>query len=96
MEKREIEKVRYVEGWRCEFCGEIYATKEEAEMCWDRHIRFEMQPVFSMQEEFPVEVLVKKIEGNYYTEIATYELKKKEKVLIERQGGNEDVYGSGT
>lgn len=90
LEEKKEDKVRYVQGWRCEFCGEIYPTKEEAETCWERHVQFEIQPLFSLNEEFPTEVLVKKIEGNYYTEIATYELAKKEKVSIERKVRKED------
>jgi len=78
--EQETEKTREVHGFQCMFCGEIYTTKEEAELCWQRHVQFQFEPYFSLDQEFPVEVLVKKIEGNRYTEIATYEFKKKEKV----------------
>lgn len=92
MEETKEENVTFVEGWRCEFCGEIYKTKEEALLCWNRHIQFEIEPYFTLNDEFPTEVLVKKIEGNRYTEIATYELKKKEKVDLPRKETVE--YGS--
>lgn len=83
--KQEQEKIREVHGFQCMFCGEIYPTKEEADLCWQRHIEFEFEPYFTLDDEFPIEVLVKKIEGNRYTEIATYELKKKEKVDLPRK-----------
>lgn len=76
----EQESIKEVSGWQCQFCGEIYETKEEAELCWQRHVQFQFEPLFTLDDEFPIEVLVKKIEGNRYTEIASYELKKKEKV----------------
>lgn len=79
-EKPEEEKVREVSGFQCMFCGEIYPTQTEAELCWQRHVQFQFEPYFTLDDEFPIEVLVKKIEGNRYTEIATYSLKKKEKV----------------
>lgn len=81
----EQEKIREVHGYQCMFCGEIYATKAEAELCWERHTTFEMEPLFTLGEEFPIEILVKKVEGDKYTEIATYELKKKEKVDLPRK-----------
>jgi len=76
----EESKVEEVHGWRCNFCGEIYPTKEEAEKCWERHIMFETDYVFTLGEEFPVEVIVRKIEGDRIVEVATYTLSKKEKV----------------
>ncbi|RLC84015.1 MAG: hypothetical protein DRJ03_15440 [Chloroflexi bacterium] len=85
----ENEKVKEVHGWRCNYCGKIYPTKDEAEKCWDRHITFEMEPVFEIGEEFPTMIFVKKIEGSRYTEIGTYPLKKKEKVDIPRKGGED-------
>ena len=78
----EEEKITEVHGWRCNYCGEIYPKRELAEQCWENHTKFEFEPIFFTGEEFPVEVLVKKIEGSHYTEIATYEMKKKEKVNI--------------
>lgn len=78
--KSEQEKTREVHGFQCMFCGEIYTTEGEAQLCWERHVQFVMEPYFTLEDEFPKEVLVKKIEGNRYAEIATYELKKKEKV----------------
>ena len=78
----ESPRVEEVHGWRCNFCGEIYPTKEEAEKCWERHIMFETDYVFALGEEFPVEVIVKKIEGERIVEIATYTLEKKEKVNL--------------
>jgi len=80
-------KIKEVHGWQCQFCGEIYPTKEEALKCWERHIEFVTEFIFGLGEEFPIEVLVKKIEGNEITEIATYELVKKEKVNILVEGG---------
>ena len=77
-----MKKVERINGWRCNYCGEIYPTKEEAEQCWERHTRFVFQPVFELGKEFPTEVLIKKIEGNYYTEIGTYELTHLERVKI--------------
>lgn len=74
------ERIREVHGFQCLFCGEIYPTRKEAEQCWDRHINYEFEPYYSMNSEYPTEILVKKIEGDRYTEIATYELKKVEKV----------------
>ena len=90
-EKLREENIREVSGFQCMFCGEIYPTKEEAELCWQRHIQFQFEPYFTLDDEFPIEVLVKKIEGNRYTEIATYELKKKEKVdlLVKEEPTNE-------
>lgn len=80
--------VKRIDGWQCTFCGEVYPTKGEAEKCWENHIKFQFEPIFFIGEEFPTEVLVKKVEGNYYTEIGTYPLQKKEKVRI-RVGGKE-------
>jgi len=74
------ERVREVHGYQCLFCGEIYATKEAAEMCWERHVSYELEPYYSLESEYPTEILVKKIEGDRYTEIATYQLAKIEKV----------------
>jgi len=79
-EQPEQEKVREVHGFQCMFCGEIHNAKEEAELCWQRHVQFQFEPYFTLDDEFPIEVLVKKIEGNRYTTIATYSLLKKEKV----------------
>lgn len=72
------------------FCGEIYKTKEDAELCWERHVSFEIEPYYTMEDEFPAEILVKKIEGSRYTEIATYELKKKEKVDLPKKESNKN------
>jgi len=76
------EKVKAVSGFQCQFCGDIYPTKEEAEKCWQRHIQFHLEPLFTLDDEYPIEILVKKIEGDRYVEVATYEIKKKEKVNL--------------
>ena len=77
----ESKTIREVHGFQCLFCGEIYESGEEAETCWTRHVQYVLEPIF-LKEEYPVEVLVKKIEGNRYVEIATYTKNKVEKVDI--------------
>jgi len=78
----EQETIREVHGFQCMFCGEIYEHKEEATLCWSRHVQFQMEPLFNLEDEFPFEVLVKKVEGLTITEIGTYSRVKKEKVNI--------------
>jgi len=82
MSEEEMKPTREVHGFQCMFCGEIYERKEEAENCWERHIEYTTEPLYNMSDEYPVEILVKKIEGGFYTEIATYVLEKKEKVKL--------------
>jgi len=84
-----MEEIKEVHGFQCQYCGEIYPRKEDAELCWQRHTEFEMEPLFQLSEEFPYEILVKKIEGSKYTEIATYELRSKTKVDLPRKKENE-------
>lgn len=74
------ETIKEVHGFQCQFCGEIYEKREEAELCWERHIQYDLEPLYTLDSEYPIEILVKKREGNKYTEVATYELKKTEKV----------------
>jgi hypothetical protein len=76
----EEEKIKFVSGYQCMFCGEIYPEKTQAEKCWLNHTQFIADYVFEMGEEFPTEVIVKKIEGPTVIEIGTYELKEKKKV----------------
>jgi hypothetical protein len=83
-EEQKQEKVKEVNGFQCQFCGQIYPDKPMAEKCWDSHVMFEMEPLFTIDQEFPIEVLVKKLEGDVYTEIATYAFQKTEKVSIKK------------
>jgi len=82
----EEEKIREVHGFQCQFCGTILPTKEEAELCWQRHIQFQFEPLFTLEQEFPIEILIKKMEGSFYTEVATYVYEKKEKVHLPVKG----------
>jgi len=92
-----MKKVERVEGWRCTFCGEIFPTEEKALECWERHIEYETEFMFSLGSEFPEEVLIKKIEGSKITKIATYSKVKEEKVDLEyrgEKGGRKENKGS--
>ena len=62
------------------FCGEIWLTREEAEKCWLNHIQFVADYTFELGEEFPTEVIVKKVEGSNVVEVGSYDLKEKKKV----------------
>jgi len=80
--KEKFEPVTEVHGFRCNQCGKIYSSEEEARRCWDSHTEFEVDYYFSMDHEFPTEVIIKKREGNMITAIGSYELKEVKEVEI--------------
>lgn len=85
-----MNKVERIDGWQCTFCKEIWSTEEEARLCYDNHSSYDIQVSPFKEGEYPVEVLIKKVEGGYYTEVATYEYKEVEKIRIPVKEGNKE------
>lgn len=80
----ELEKYKVL--FQCVGCGGYYESKEEAEACFDQDSMkiptFLEERIASIGEVFPVEIILKRIEGSYIIEIGTYERKNIEKVNI--------------
>lgn len=72
--------------FQCVGCGTTYDSKKEAEACFDNDSMkiptFLEERISSIGEVFPIEIILKRIEGSTIVEICTYEKKKIEKVNI--------------
>lgn len=77
------EKAKHV--WICLFCGTPYEHKKEAEQCWEAHSELTVDYVWGgigSGSDMPKEVIIKKNERGYITEIATYTLEGIRKVKM--------------
>jgi len=55
--------VREVRGYMCEICEEIYDTREQAVECENSHIETMIEPVYTIGEEYPVQLILKVIKN---------------------------------
>ena len=82
--KEKIEK--YIVKFACSSCGNIYDSPEEACACFEQDTlnipMFIEERLNTIGEVFPVEIILKRIEGNFITEVASYSIKEKKKVNI--------------
>lgn len=86
MGKKE-EVVKFLVKFACAHCGTVYDTEGEAKACFEQdtlaYPLFIEERLTSIGEVFPIEILLKRIEGNFITEIASYSLGEKKKVNIQ-------------
>jgi len=77
------EKAQHV--WMCTYCGTPYETEKQAEQCWESHSDLTFEPVWGgigSGTDMPVEVIIKKHERGFITEIASYTLDNRKKVRM--------------
>lgn len=80
---------KYKVLYQCVGCGTSYESKEEAEFCFEKDSMkiptFIEERIAGIGEIFPVEIILKRIEGSYIIEIATYERKEIKQVNIRNE-----------
>jgi len=77
---------RYTIKFACASCGAVYDSPEEAEHCFEQDSMnspmFIEERLTTIGEPFPVEIILKRIEGNFITEVACYKISEKQKVNL--------------
>jgi len=79
----EEKKAQHV--WMCTYCGTPYETEKQAEQCWESHSDLTFEPIWGgigSGTDMPAEVVIKKHERGFITEIATYVLDNRKKVRM--------------
>lgn len=83
---------KWIAAYVCTYCGTAHGSKESASQCWNSHTELTWEPIWGgigSESDFPQEILLKRHERGFVTEIATYKKESIDKVHIREKRKNE-------
>ena len=59
-------------AYLCPVCEGKFKTEDEAVACMESHDELQAQMIFEMGERFPIEIMVRRVEGKKMTQVGYY------------------------